>query len=460
MHSVHQHAAVRSSSRRIARPFARFALALAAVSLAGCGNQYRPVVSSVNPVGPASQPGKYAVAVSSNGTTSPGLVTIVDFSGDTTLITANLGANPQYLIVDPTGSEGYVLNGDGTFNSFAVSTSLLTSNVLQSTLPVGAAPVAILPQGTNLYIAEAGRNAIGQLTGSPSALKQELVTGPGTVYTVGISGAPRVYAITQGATGTAGAVKAIETTTNTISNTINVGTTPVYGVMTSDARRAFILNKGSNTVTVINSQTNAPDTFTGTAGTATNTIAVGTAPLWADFDNTRSELLVANAGGGTATTPGSVTVINIPLCSANTVTTNPNCDVNNPVDAVGFGQVLANIPVGVNPVQIAVLADGSQAFVANAGNAAAGIAGSVSIINLQTDTVVATIPAANTTVQGDAFVHGHPGTIAVTAGNPTGKVYITSPDSTDLTVIRTDTDQVQTHITLQGNGVYVRTNLP
>ena len=30
----------------------------------GCGNQYRPVVTAINPVGPASQPTKYAIAIS------------------------------------------------------------------------------------------------------------------------------------------------------------------------------------------------------------------------------------------------------------------------------------------------------------------------------------------------------------------------------------------------------------
>ena len=41
----------------------------AGLSTLGCGSQYRPVVSAINPVGPAGQPTKYAVAVSSPNTT-------------------------------------------------------------------------------------------------------------------------------------------------------------------------------------------------------------------------------------------------------------------------------------------------------------------------------------------------------------------------------------------------------
>ncbi len=440
----------------VSAAFTRFALLGTALALAGCGNSYRPVVSSINPVGPAGQPNKYAVAVSSNGAAN-GLVTIIDFSGDTILDTTALGVNPYYFILDTTGSTGYTLNGDGTLNSFGVSTGLIGSNIAQTTLLANSLPISLTSQGTNLYVAQGGRQSIAQLTGGvPPALRSELPTGPGTFYTVAVGNAPRAYTIVQGATGAPGMVTAIETSTNTLSASIPVGIQPVYGVMTADARRAFILNKGSNTVSVINAQTNAPDTFN-VGSTVASTIPVGVAPVWADFAPTLSELLVANAGNGT--TPGSVTIVSIPLCNATTVTTNPNCDPANPIDANGFGTVVANIPVGINPVMIAVLQDGTQAYVANAGNATTP--GSVSVINLVTNTVTATIPGINTSNnESDAFVHGHPAWIAATTGTPTGKVYVTALDSTDITIIRTDIDTVQTHLSLQGNGVAVRLTSP
>ena len=428
--------------------------ALASVFLAGCGSNYRPVISATNPVGPAGQPTKYVVAIATTGTTTPGLATIVDYSGDSVVVTAAIGANPQFLQLDTTGSESYTLNGDGTVNSFAVSATLIQSQVNQSTLPAGSNPSSITSQGASLYITQPGLDSVAQLTGVPPGIRQELPTGADTVYTVATSQAPRVYALVQNG-ASAGQASPIETGTQTLDTPIPVGVTPVYGVMTADARRAFVMNKGSNTVSVINVQKNALDSF---AQQPTGTIPVGTAPVWADFAPTLNEMLVANQGDGT--TPGSVSIISIPLCTATTVVSNPNCDVNNPVDATGFGQVLATIPVGVNPQQIAVLQDGTQAYVSNAGNAAAGIAGSVSVINLANFTVTATVPASDSTDPADNFVHGHPGFIAVTTGTPTGKVYITAPDSKDLTVIRTDTNTIQTHISLQGSGVMVRVNTP
>src|SRR5581483_10890984 len=83
------------------------------VLVAGCGNQYRPVVSAINPVGPAGQPAKYAVAISSPSASSPGLLTFVDFSGDTVLTTPQILSNPNYLALAPGGSQGYVINSAG-----------------------------------------------------------------------------------------------------------------------------------------------------------------------------------------------------------------------------------------------------------------------------------------------------------------------------------------------------------
>ena len=440
-------------------------VSFATIALAACGNTYRPVVASINPVGPAAQPTKYAVAISSTGPTTPGLVNFIDFSGDTIVNTTLIGVNPKFFQLANTGFEGYTINGDGTLNSFSIAASLLASDVLQSTLFSNSNPVDIYSQGVFTYVAEAGRNAVAQLSGLPPALQQELPTGANTIYTVGAGTSPRAYALVQGVspTGTGSALP-IETNNNTIDSPIPVGIAPTYGVMTADSRRAFILNKGSNTVSVINAQTNALDTFQ-LNGVTLNTIPVGVAPVWAGFAPTLNELLVANQGNGVA--PGSVTIVSIPLCSQTTVTSNPNCDPANPVDAVGFGQVIANIPVGINPFMIAVMQDATEAFVANAGNpnlpcslpSGTNPANcSISIINLATNTVVATIPAIASTNQADGYVHGRPNWIAVTTGTPTGKAYVTAGDSTDISIIRSDDNLMQTHISLQGLGVAVRLN--
>ncbi len=439
----------RQSKRPRFQAISTFALAAVSLgALAGCGNTYRPVVTSINPVGPAAQPQKFAIVISSPGPTLPGLVTIVDFSGDSVLVTANIGVDPYYLMLNAGGTTGYTLNNDKTLTSFDISTSLQTRDVIQTTLLNNANPNSIFSDVTALFVTEPGRTAVAQLKESPPppSLNQEFPIDPGysPVYIAGLSGAPRAYVISQKTDGGPGEVAAIEMASSTISTKIDVGRNPVYGVMTSDGKRAFIMNKGDNTVTVINAQTNKLDVVpTLPAPGAVNPIPVGTAPIWADLAPTRNELVVANEGDGVS--PGSVSVINIPLCSAGALPGNPNCDVNNPIDANGFGQVLATVPVGVDPQMVAVLQDGTRAYVINKADS------TVSVVNLTTNTVTATIPVPATP---------HPTFIACISGTPTGKVYITSPESNQMTIIRTDTDVVETTVPLQGKGVMVRTQLP
>ena len=444
----------------------------AALSLlaAGCGNQYRPVVSAINPVGPATQPTKYAIAVSSPSTTSPGLLTFVDFAGDTVLSTPQILSNPVYLTLASGGGTGYVINSAGSFNTVPTGnpSTLLSSQIGQSTLSAGSLPVSVTSvslTGTtaSVFVPEPALSQVAALT-STGSLDQNIGIANNPIYVVGVSAGRRAYVISEGDGATNSTVSSLEAGNLAVSSTIPVGINPTYGVMTSDGNRAFILNTGSNTVSVINVVNNGLDVANPlitlpskvTAGTSTTP---NSNPVWADLSPLTNQLVVLNKGDGT--NPGTLSIINIPLCSVASPATNPNCDQTNPIDAVGFGTVLATVPVGINPVMVSVLQDGTKAYVANQGNAAAGVEGSVSVVNLVSGKVTATIPATSVasatsdtnTTPGSAY--GHPTTIAATTGTPTGKVYVTSSDNKFMTVIETDTDTIVTHVNLQGLGVRV-----
>jgi DNA-binding beta-propeller fold protein YncE len=482
---------------RIIGTVSRFALATAVLTFAsGCGNNYRPVVSAINPVGPAAQPAKYAIVISNPGPTvtggsdSPGLLTFVDFSGDEVVVTVNVGVDPYYLILN--GANGYTLNGDRTLSTFTLSTGLITSQIQQTTLLPSnndangnlVLPTSIFPQNTYTYVTQPGnnpgvapatpppgRNSIAEFVGTnPLALQQELPVDKSfsPIFIAGNVNSTRSFAITPNVDPTVpGQVATIENITPNATidpSPLTVGRGPVYGVMTADGRRVFIMNQIDGTVSVINAQTNLLDIPpTGSS----NPIKVGTAPLWADFAPTLNQLVVANAGDGVS--PGSVSIISIPLCSPTTQPTNPTCDANNPVDATGFGTVLANVPTGLNTVMVSVLQDGTRAYVANTGDPTLpcglppAVPGSttvcsVSVVNLTTRKVTRTIYSLpdGQCQAATSYLCGHPAYIAATTGSPTGKVYVVSKDSTNLSVIRTDTDTVDATIPLQGKGVAVR----
>ena len=455
----------------------------AVVSTVGCGNQYRPVVSAIGTAGPAGQPTKYAVAVSSPSPTSLGLLTIVDFAGDTVLSTPNILSNPSYFALNPNGTQGYTINAKGSLNTFFLSnpTALITPNVVQTTLPVNSAPVSITsltPASalSTIFIPETDSNSIAAINAGTAALYDNVGIhgGSNPVYVVGAAGTPRVYAISQNTPGTNGQIDSLETiSTTSLSDSaqIPVGIKPVYGVMTGDDRRAFILNQGSGTVSVINVPSNAPDVSQPVITIPPIPIVDGGTsapnPVWADLSPISSELVVLNQGDGIH--PGSLSIISIPLCNPTALATNPNCSATNPVDAVGFGQVIATAIVGINPSMVSVLQDGTAAYVINeldgTGNCVTG-EGSVSVVNLQTGQISATICGVSGTAATDVanatsnLIFGHPNSVSATTGVPAGKVYVTSSDNRYLSVIYTDTNTVQAHIPLQGLGLRVLVTNP
>jgi DNA-binding beta-propeller fold protein YncE len=434
-----------------------------AVLTAGCGNQYRPVITPINPTGPASLPSADITIVSQPGFsplpvgvtgpcagvtyTTQSIYTLLDFSGDSVVAQANGGYGPITFSMEQGGANVYSPNCDGTLTTAQSTTaSLLTKDVLTSTLLPGSVPTNTLLANGELYVTEAGlhgptcltTNCVAEMTGSPSALKQEIPVAPSLINLTGFSTGERMYAISQGnSNGGAqpawgdcstpssvtvnGEADAIETTSNTISARLPLGICPVFGFMTQDTQRDFIMNRGSGTVTVINSQLNAIDS-------AHPAITVGAGPVYADYYRVGQVLVTANYDSNT------ISLIDVSL----------DTYLN---DSSTFGTVLATVPVGLHPVEVAVLQDGSRVYVANQGDIAAGTPGSVSIVNLTNYTVEKTIPLTS-----------NPHAIGAIYNYPIGKVYVASQNSPYLTIIRTDSDIVSDTPEMEGNIVDMHVN--
>jgi YVTN family beta-propeller protein len=440
--------------------------------LSGCGAQYRPVVTPVNPTGPAGQdPNANFVVLSTNSPATNGLATLLNGPGDTTSAQATLGNGPFSFAIDSSGSFGYSLNSNGNTNvtldayatsvpaaSTATATGLQTRNVTNSTLTVGSNPTEIFAVTNNLYLLEPYTALSPTAAGAPNAalavlsrqvpaatadqvttapnLQQEIPIAPNPVQFAGTPVSSRIYAISQSATGAAplninacntpaavtqtGEAAAIETTVNAISARLPVGICPVFGIMSGDNNRAFILNRGSNDVTVINVPQNAVDPLHPTLTLGTGTVP-GLGPVHAAIYQPAGTLVTANYDSNT------VTVIDVGL------------DIYGN-DGPNFGQT-HTVPVGKGPIAVTILQDGSRAYVANQTD------GTVSVVNLTSFVVSSTIPV---------FGGAHPDAVASVSGIGTGTVYVLSKDSQYITAIRTDTDQVTANIFLQSYGLALR----
>ena len=233
----------------------------------------------------------------------------------------------------------------------------------------------------------------------------------------------------------------------------------MYAVQTPDLQRLFVLNRGDDTLTVINTRNDTPDACTpfqnqnGQWITCHPTIQLptGSGPIYAEYNSATQQLVVANYDGG------SISVVSVPLDQfgndANTYT-NSNCTTYAACGAVtgGFGTV-TTVKVGntatPNPASVTVLADGSKAYTANQNDDGGTGNGTVTVVNLHTYTVEKTLT-----------VVGHPRTVVNTQNSEYSKIYVASPDSPFITIIEsspTVTDLIDTTVLLEGTPVDIRT---
>ncbi|NVO12426.1 MAG: autotransporter domain-containing protein [Rhodoplanes sp.] len=225
-----------------------------------------------------------------------------------------------------------------------------------------------------------------------------------------------------------GAVVEFSTLTNTtIGSVITVGAYPKNAVFSPDGRYAYVVNAGSNSVTVLDV---AARTIVATIGVGNYPNGIAISPdgqyVYATGNASDSVSVISTATNqvvGAAIPVGShpygVAVssdgsrIYVANLSANSVSV---------IDAA-TRTVIATVSVGIGPSGISVSPDGSKVYVANQ-------AGSVSVIDTATHTVVATISLS-----------GNPLCIAV---SPDGtRVYVTDQANT-LFVINSATNAVTT----------------
>src|SRR5579864_7257424 len=178
---------------------ASLALVIAAL-VDGCGAGYRPVVTPINPSGPAPQPNSLAVVVALSSPNAPGVATIIDYSGDTIVAQSPIGVGPLTFTIDQTGSTGYTYNSDGTITNFPVSSNLQQKNVTVTTLPSTAVPIGMFSPSTGLWLADLNGDLADVLTGSPETFKLSIPVAPTPVMHIGPGvSSERTYVITQGA---------------------------------------------------------------------------------------------------------------------------------------------------------------------------------------------------------------------------------------------------------------------
>jgi YVTN family beta-propeller protein len=227
-------------------------------------------------------------------------------------------------------------------------------------------------------------------------------------------------------------VGVIDVATNTLTANIPVGFWPTSLAVSPDGSTVYVTDAQSNTISVIDASTHA----------VTATIPAGASPQSVVISPDGGTLYVADSGDVSDDEAGTITVIStatdgitgtismgdyagaaaVALSPDGTTAYVANAE-SNAVSVIDLttDAVIATIPVGLYPDSLTVTTDGRSVYVANSSGE------SISAIDTATDTVTATIPIAG----GPSQVANYPGG---------GSVFVTTGDG--VSVISTEENVV------------------
>ena len=275
--------------------------------------------------------------------------------------------------------------------------------------------------------------------------------------TVSVGSSPREVAITPDGNKAyisnrlSNDLSVIDTSTDSVVATVPAGLGPGAIHIGHDGR-VYVPDREGNTLTVIDSSTES----------VISTIAVGLRPSAVDATRDNSRVVVTNERAGSVTIIDGSTLTEIATLDTgrapHTVVVSPDGakayvadEVANNVTVIDIASatpgVLATIPVGLGPGSMQFVGTGSSAlFVANRGS------GTVSIIDTGSDTVT------NTVRVGDA-PHGlvetpHTSHVFV-ANEASGTVTALAPDGRVLATIPVQANPQRIHVTADGARAYV-----
>ena len=319
-----------------------------------CNDAFRPI-AQVIPV-PGPDPGRLnrAFVLSTNGANIGGF-TSIDTSGDTVVGIQYVGHQPANQFVFQGGGRGFIANQiDDTVTALTPANLIAQPSTIP--LPAGAAPGFLFTSVANfVWVTEPGLGRVGQISFNTNTLTNEIAVGSNPVYVAETPSGQKVYVVNQGSND----VTVIQTVDGTVLGTIPVGSSPVAAVASSDGNFVFVADQGSNDVAVIDTTNDA---------TVLTTIPLGASPSAITYDPGLRRVYTANTGSN------SVSILRADQPSPTLPTLLTTVDVT----AAPCG--------GSAPAQVAVLPDGSRAYVANTGS------NNVCVITALSNTVTKSIP--------------------------------------------------------------------
>lgn len=300
----------------------------------GCGDSYRPIAEPIIQPGGDPQNADTIYAMNQNPT-GPGSVSEINVPGDAVIGNRTVSTEPTFITFDVSGSIVYTANtgSENLSGNSPGSNAVITISLHQNSKPVAlssnrSGALLVADQGHSPDTPCPANGTIGIIDTSNSVLTNSVCVGPTPSFVVDTGNSQKAFVLDETDT----TVRVIDLTNNTIAgNQPTVGTNPIWAAVSADGTQVYVVNKGSNNVSVIDIASQ----------TVVATIPTGSGPSYVAVDKGLNYVYVSNQNDNT---------LSIYNAAQSPMT------------------LLRTVNVGSSPVAIAVLPDGSRAYVANTGS--------------------------------------------------------------------------------------------
>src|SRR5271156_5480291 len=234
--------------------------------ITGCGDTFRPIIIPNPPVFPNPAAAHTVVSINDNGTIVAGNPMGIDVSGDTDVSVANVGLAPVYavqqsanVILVANHSVTGVVSDSITKLNFGVTTIASTTTI---SLPANSAPnfVGVAPSATIAYVSLPGYAppSVGVVNTGTNSLVNTITVGSNPDAIAVTPNNTKVYVANQGDSTIDGFT--INNTVNLTPRTINGSfNAPLWLSARSDSQRVYVLNGNGVVSTIDTTSTAGPD---------------------------------------------------------------------------------------------------------------------------------------------------------------------------------------------------------
>jgi YVTN family beta-propeller protein len=381
-----------------------------------CGQTYRPVATPIIPSLPNPGFSHFALVISGNGSDHPGASTSINVSGDTAESQSTVGLMPVQAAVVLNGTRVYVANShDDTVSTFSPTSPTPVTTI---SLPAGSAPSFVATaENASVYVANSGNNTVSAITMASNVLEQPvygIAVGIDPVWLAETPNLQKLYVANRGNGAGGGSVTSINPVDRSVNPPISnaIWVSPVSVAARSDSNRAYVLDQGSGLVWPIDTASDSvllPEQ----CGHNPCSVSVGVGANFMLYDSTRNRLYVSNPANNTVT-----------YLDAST-------------DAL-----TATVLAIANPISVAVLPDGTRAYISSVAFSTSGgvtyVTSRVTVINASSGSTTTTIPLS--TVKAQPGCGPNPSELSMAAAADSSRVYVGNCDAGNVAIIQTLSD--------------------